>query len=106
MSENNTRKNYKCPCCNNPWAQATGEFFAKLCVECEPAEEKEKDASDVMGIDRANMDPAMLPSQNFYQYSNGTWLKKNPIPSGYPNWYVLYVLYSCMFIRRPPKGFV
>ena len=25
------------------------------------------------------------PQDNFYTYTNGTWLKNNPIPAGYPN---------------------
>ncbi len=32
------------------------------------------------GIDRDNMDLSADPSENFYQYANGGWLKKNPIP--------------------------
>jgi len=74
------RKNYKCPCCNNPWAAATGEFFAKICGECEPTTEAVKSKA----ISRDNMDATTLPSSNFYQYSNGQWLEKNPIPAGYP----------------------
>jgi putative endopeptidase len=26
------------------------------------------------------------PRDDFYLYANGSWLKNNPIPSGYPNW--------------------
>ena len=26
------------------------------------------------------------PSDNFFLYSNGNWMRKNPIPSGYPSW--------------------
>jgi putative endopeptidase len=26
------------------------------------------------------------PKDDFYLYANGSWLKNNPIPSGYPNW--------------------
>lgn len=28
----------------------------------------------------------MHPKDDFYLYANGSWLKNNPIPSGYPNW--------------------
>ncbi len=31
-------------------------------------------------IDPANMDTSVKPGDNFYQYANGGWLKKNPVP--------------------------
>lgn len=71
----------KCPCCNNPWAAATGDFFAKLCMECE-----EKTPGQGRGLSRANMDLSVSPADNFYQYASGTWMKENPIPPGYPSW--------------------
>ncbi|CAB9514330.1 Endothelin-converting enzyme-like 1 [Seminavis robusta] len=75
-----SREPYKCPCCNNPWAAATGEFFAKLCEPCQETNQKNE------AISRENMDPNTLPSSNFFKYSNGTWLEKNPIPPEYPQW--------------------
>jgi putative endopeptidase len=72
--------NVKCPCCNNPWAAATGDFFAKLCTECESQE------TQGQALSRSNMDFDIHPKDNFYNYANGNWLKNNPIPSGYPNW--------------------
>eukprot|EP00977_Amphora_coffeiformis_P027323 scaffold34603_cov212-Amphora_coffeaeformis.AAC.16 len=79
------RKNYKCPCCNNPWGAATGEFFAKLCQACDETKKP---------ISRENMDTSVLPSTNFYQYSNGKWLEAHPIPPCYPNWNNFLVLHS------------
>jgi putative endopeptidase len=35
------------------------------------------------GLDPANMDTSVLPSQDFYKYANGGWLAKNPIPAEY-----------------------
>ena len=75
-----SREPYSCPCCKNPWAAATGDLFAKLCAECEPVQNDK----ETMAIDRGNMNTEVLPSANFYQYSNGKWLEKNPIPPGYP----------------------
>mmetsp|Transcript_23519 Transcript_23519/g.65278 ORF Transcript_23519/g.65278 Transcript_23519/m.65278 type:complete len:725 (-) Transcript_23519:130-2304(-) len=72
----------KCPCCDNPWAAATGEFFARLCQECEENPVGEKD----FGLSRSNMDFDVHPKDDFYLYANGSWLKNNPIPPGYPNW--------------------
>lgn len=70
----------KCPCCNNPWAAATGDFFARICQECED------DGSSPRGLSRSNMDFDVHPKDDFYLYANGNWLKQNPIPAGYPNW--------------------
>ena len=70
----------KCPCCNNPWAAATGDLFAKLCQTCE-----ERTPED-MALNRANMDFDVSPQDNFYMYANGNWIRNNPIPAGYPSW--------------------
>jgi putative endopeptidase len=37
-------------------------------------------------IDVANMDLSVRPGDNFYQYANGQWLKKNPIPASKTRW--------------------
>ncbi len=37
-------------------------------------------------IDRANMDLAVKPGDNFFEYANGTWLKKNEIPGSKTSW--------------------
>ncbi|RYY67270.1 MAG: M13 family peptidase [Chitinophagaceae bacterium] len=37
-------------------------------------------------IDPANMDQSVRPGTNFYQYANGTWLKKNPVPPSKTRW--------------------
>lgn len=39
-----------------------------------------------VGISRANMDTTVRPTQNFYQYANGSWLKNNPIPASESRW--------------------
>ena len=35
------------------------------------------------GLDPANLDISVKPSHDFFQYANGGWLKKNPVPSEY-----------------------
>ena len=46
-----------------------------------PAEEPRKS-----GIDRANFDMSVKPGDDFYNYVNGEWIKKNPIPPEYSRW--------------------
>jgi putative endopeptidase len=80
----------KCPCCNNPWAAATSDFFAKLCDECVVVDKPEGGK----GLSRNNMDFSVSPADNFYDYANGTWMKDNPIPSGYPSWNTFLSLHA------------
>lgn len=37
-------------------------------------------------IDPADMDTAVKPWDDFFEYANGGWLKSNPIPPEYPMW--------------------
>ncbi len=37
-------------------------------------------------FDVQNMDKSVKPSEDFYTYANGTWLKKNPIPAEESRW--------------------
>lgn len=78
----------KCPCCDNPWSRATGDFFAKLCETCE-----EKQPEENKGLSRSNMDFEQKPSENFFLYANGGWMKQNAIPAGYPAWNTFLTLH-------------
>jgi putative endopeptidase len=37
-------------------------------------------------FERANLDPAVSPCQDFYQYANGGWLASHPIPAAHAQW--------------------
>jgi putative endopeptidase len=37
-------------------------------------------------IDPANIDSTCAPCQNFFQYANGGWIKRNTIPADQPRW--------------------
>ncbi|NML64798.1 M13 family metallopeptidase [Hymenobacter sp. RP-2-7] len=38
------------------------------------------------GINPANIDRAVQPCDNFFQYANGAWLKNNPVPAAESRW--------------------
>ncbi len=42
--------------------------------------------SATSGIDLASLDRTCKPCTDFYQFANGGWIKKNPIPAAYPSW--------------------
>ena len=41
---------------------------------------------DFLAIDKNNMDISVSPTVDFYEYSNGGWMNKNPLPQGYSRW--------------------
>ncbi len=51
-------------------------------------------ASDAAGYDQADLDPAVSPGTDFYDYATGGWQKANPIPPEYPSWGTFVVLYK------------
>ena len=81
----NFGRRVKCPCCANPWDQ-TGDDASSapagnlVCAPCLV------DNKGFSGIDPDNFDLSVPPSENFYQFSNGGWRAKNPIPGEYSNW--------------------
>jgi putative endopeptidase len=44
---------------------------------------KNYDANDAV---YKNIDSTVKPGDDFFQYANGAWLKKNPIPAAYSSW--------------------
>jgi predicted metalloendopeptidase len=38
------------------------------------------------GLDPANMDSTVQACRDFYQYADGGWVRKNPVPAEYPEW--------------------
>jgi putative endopeptidase len=55
-------------------------------VACSPAEggDEAEYVSNVTGIDRRNFDESISPCVDFYQYANGGWFARNPIPDDRP----------------------
>lgn len=45
-------------------------------------------------LDRANLDTTCVACEDFYNYANGGWLKKNTIPASYPSYGSFEALYD------------
>ena len=43
-------------------------------------------AAEAHGVDLTILDKTCKPCEDFYNFANGEWLKKNPIPAAYPRW--------------------
>lgn len=43
-------------------------------------------------FDKSSLDPTCKPCNDFWRYTNGGWLDKNPIPDRYPSWGTLSVI--------------
>src|SRR5438132_4671936 len=64
-------------------------FAALLLVNgCNRPQEKPAAAAPAAKEDilRANMDPSINPGDDFFNYANGGWLKRNPIPASESAW--------------------
>jgi putative endopeptidase len=60
-------------------------FTCGLAILTYGCKQKDKDyaANDVIV---KNLDTTVKPGDDFFQYANGGWLKKNPIPAAYSSW--------------------
>ncbi len=52
-------------------------------VSCKTSSKKEDSKQDVLA---ANLDTTVSPADDFFMYSNGGWIKKNPIPGDQSSW--------------------
>jgi putative endopeptidase len=64
------------------WSLAVSIYFTSHNpATCNAAESALK-----TGIDRSTFDLSIKPGDNFFQYVNGNWIKRNPIPPEYSRW--------------------
>jgi putative endopeptidase len=52
---------------------------------CAPAM-RSRAAHSGWGFDKENMDPTCEPCKDFFQFVNGGWIAKNPIPGAFAAW--------------------
>ena len=50
------------------------------------AQQGEEYKTNERGLDRRNRDPSIGACQDFYQFANGNWLERNPIPADQSAW--------------------
>ena len=50
--------------------------------------------ADIISLDKAGMDTAVKPGEDFYKYTNGNWLKKVMIPDDQTGWGSFYTMYE------------
>lgn len=81
----------KCPCCNNPWNIGDSVGDQSLTPVCTPCLGDDK---GYKGLDPANFDPSVNLKENFFMWSNGMWMKNNPIPKEYPSWNTFIALHT------------
>ncbi|MCL5266911.1 MAG: M13 family metallopeptidase [Bacteroidetes bacterium] len=63
-----------------------GFLFAVVTQESNVMAQEKLTMQTIPALDPANIDVSVKPSQSFYLYANGEWLKKNPIPPEYSRW--------------------
>lgn len=70
-----------------------GTLIALALCSLSSAQVKEGSAM-IPPLDPTNIDTTVSPSQNFYLYANGGWLKRNPIPPEFSRWGSFTELYD------------
>lgn len=67
-----------------------GLSISLLCI---PLLATSTSSGDSSGLHLDWLDKSVDPTVDFYSYANGGWKRDNPIPAGYPAWYIFYALY-------------
>lgn len=59
---------------------------AQVNIKATPPKHKHQSTVRKKFIDPPNMDTAIKPGDDFFEYSNGNWIKNNPIPTKIERW--------------------
>ena len=65
-----------------PWLLAAPALLLAL-ASCQSGNKSGSGQPDLI---QANLDTTVRPGDDFFQYANGTWLKKHPIPASESSW--------------------
>jgi putative endopeptidase len=57
--------------------------LAAILISCNSKDEKKETKADILF---SSLDTAVRPSDDFFEYANGGWIKKNPIPNEQSSW--------------------
>jgi putative endopeptidase len=87
-------KHFRCACCNNPWNMGgtDGGNNIDTSSAVDRARQCRLDSKGYSGINPDNFDDSVDYSDDFFSWSNGNWIKKNPIPPEYSSWNTFMVL--------------
>ena len=67
-----------------PQLLASGMLLISSYIMASPGDAPPKETRKY--IDKSNMDLNVKPGNNFYNYANGNWVKKNPVPESKTRW--------------------
>ncbi|MGB0178068.1 MAG: M13 family peptidase, partial [Owenweeksia sp.] len=61
-------------------------FMAMSFIACKNHETPVEDKQLALGFDLSNLDTTTSPCVDFFQYTSGGWIEKNPIPETESRW--------------------
>src|SRR4030095_16851538 len=65
--------------------------LAVILISCDSKDEKKKTKEDILF---SNLDTTVRPADDFFEYANGGWVKKNPIPNEQSSWGIGNLVYE------------
>ncbi len=75
---------------------AAGFAALALITACSQPSTKETAKPDLL---QTNLDTAVKPNEDFFEYANGGWLKKNPIPADETSWGIGELVQKELYVR-------
>ena len=63
-----------------------GIISVRILRAAQGAASSQNSTAEAHGVDLTILDKTCKPCEDFYNYANGEWLKKNPVPAAYPSW--------------------